>query len=467
MILGLALLSGQAAGAGVNLPPTREIRLPSGATLLLAEKHDVPLVAFHAWLRGGSLTDPAGKEGVAALTAEMLRKGAGKRSAREIADAADGVGGALETGATMEVSWVSGEFLSRDHSLMLELLADLLRRPSFPDSEFAKLQARSIEAIAAEKDDPSNVLPAYGQAYFFREHPYGRPSDGDEGTLKGITREDVLRSYRENYGGDRLIFSMVGDFDSRAMERKLRAALGDWAAAPARLEPVPPTESASGRHVLLIEKPGAVETNIWIGNLGVSRTDSDRNAIDVGNTYFGGRFTSLLNTALRIESGLAYGAGCQLLRRTLPGTVTISFATATENTERAIELALETQERFRREALDRGALASVRAYIEGLFPTRIETGRQIAARLAELSFYQLPADEVSGYVGRIAATDSMEVSAVARRVYPSREDLTFVLIGDAAKLRPLARRLGPTVEASIELPLMETRAIGASTPGRR
>ncbi|HET7496808.1 MAG TPA: pitrilysin family protein, partial [Candidatus Eisenbacteria bacterium] len=283
------------AASKVSLPPARTVTLPNGARLILAERHDVPLISFGGYIRGaGDLTDPPGKEGLASLTADLLRKGAGKRSAREIAAVVDGAGADLSTDAGVETATISGKFMARDQALMIELIRSLLREPAFPDSEFTKLKEQTIEGLKAQKDDLYSMLGLYAAAYFYGSHPYGRPVTGDEATVATITRDDVLACYRQNYGGDRLILAMVGDFDARAMEAKLRSALGDWHAAASPAPAVPPTSRRTGRRILLVNRPDATQSYFWIGNLGVSRTDPDRVAIDVVNTAFGGRFTSML-----------------------------------------------------------------------------------------------------------------------------------------------------------------------------
>jgi predicted Zn-dependent peptidase len=342
--VGLTFLAAPfgAEANGVKLPVTKTLLLQNGAKIILTEKHDVPLIEFVAYVRGGSLTDPIGKEGLAELTAEMLRRGAGKRSAQQIADLADGAGAEFDTGANVEISWASGEFLARDQGLMIELLSDVLLRPSFPDSEFAKLKQQSIDAIRSEKDDPTNVLGDFGRGYFFGGHPYGRPLDGDETTLGAITRDDLLASYHANYGGDRLILSVVGDFNASRMEAALRSAFGDWRKAPGSLPIIAAPSPVEGRRVLLVDKPDATQTYFWIGNLGIARTDPDRIILDVANTYFGGRFTSMLNSELRLRSGLTYGVRCSIPRYAEPGPLAIVSYTKTEWTQRAIDLALST-----------------------------------------------------------------------------------------------------------------------------
>lgn len=452
-----ALLACAALPAGANdiqLPPTRVVTLPNGAKLILAEKHDVPLIAAIAYVRGGSLTDPAGKEGVASLTAEMLEKGAGKRSAEQVAQAVDGAGANVDVGAGYEDWWISAEFLSRDQALLIELLSDILRRPTFPDSEFVKAKQQSIDAIRSEKDSPYSVLPDYGRGYFFAANPYGRPLDGDESTVGSLTRDDLLAAYKANFGGDRLILAVVGDFDGARMESALRAAFGNWAKAPGSIPPVSAPPRRAGRRVLLVDKPDAKQTYFWMGNLGLSRTDPDRDRVDVANTYFGGRFTSLLNSALRIKSGLTYDARTSIPRYAVPGYFAIVSYTKTESTQRAMDLALETLTTFRDTGLDSVALTSVKHYIAGLYPIRLETGNQIAGRLAELALYHLPVTEATQYVGRVQTVEEKPLNDLVRRFYPDAKDLTIVMIGNAAAIRSVARRYGPVVEVSIDKPLI-------------
>ncbi|MEK7315038.1 MAG: pitrilysin family protein [Candidatus Eisenbacteria bacterium] len=460
MLLVAALLSGvtaapRAGAQSIRLPEIRDITLPNGARILLAERHEVPLIALNAYVRGGSLTDPEGKEGIASLTAEMLRKGAGKRSAEQIAEAVDGVGGAFATGAGMEGFYVSGEFMKSDADLMIDLVKSVLRNPTFPDSEFVKLRSQSVDGILALKDDPGNVYRAYGGSYFYGAHPYGRPGGGDESTLAALTRDDALRCYRDQFGADRLILVVVGDFTVSSMEPRLRAAFGGWGKAASALPPVPEPERVGGRRVLLVDKPDATQTYFWIGNRGVSAVDSDRDVLDVANTAFGGTFGSLLNTAMRIKSGLTYGASCRLQRFSVGGSVGIGSFTKNESTQQAIDLALETLRAFRAAGLEPARLSSARNYINGQFPTDLETAGQLAGQLAVNAFYGLGNEEITGYPARIAAVDSAAVRRAVARVYPPDSDLVLVMVGNAAKVRTVAKRYGPVTEIALARPMIQ------------
>jgi zinc protease len=452
LAVALALAVATPASA-ITLPPSKEVRLPNGALVILAQKRDVPLIAIHALLRGGSIGDPASKEGVASLTANLLRKGAGGRNAQQIAALVDGLGASLYSGAGPEVSYVAAEFMSRDQAVMLDLLADILRRPTFPQDEFEKLRSQSIDEITSDKDDPTNVIGDYAFAFFYGTHPYARPVDGDEETLKRLTREDVQACYKASYGGDRLILSIVGDFDVAKMEALVRARFADWGKVSAPAPTVPAPTRVKGRRVLLVDKPDVTQSYFWIGNLGVARLDPDRVPLDVANTAYGGRYTSILNTALRIKGGLTYGARWQAPRFAQPGPVAIYSYTKTETTVKAVDAALTTLASVRRAGIDSVTLASSKTYIEGQFPPRLETEDQIAGTFADLAFYGLDRKDVEDYTSRVAAVGGEDVRRVIQRVYPPGEDLVFVFVGNAAAIRAGIKKFGPVTEIKITEPL--------------
>jgi zinc protease len=449
-VLAALWVSTVAGAQGVQLPKTTVVRLKNGARLILAEKHDVPLISFSAWLRGGALGEPQGKEGLSTLTGDLLLKGAGKRDARQFAEAVDGVGGVLDVSTGREAQLVNGQFMARDSALMVELLSDMLMRPRLEAGEFQKLKDRRVSELAAMKDgDPRGLMSLYFMAFHFGAHPYGRPLIGSEASLPSMTREDVLGYAKAQLGADRLILSVVGDFDTQQLSRQLEAAFGAWAPAAVAAPVAPPTAVAKGRRVLLVDKPEATQTYFWIGNTAISRTDPDRVELTLANSNFGGRFTSLINTELRVKSGLSYGASSLLIPATQPGVVAISSFTRTEATGKAIDLALEVLTRYRRDGMDEAGLASAKAYVLGQFPPTLETSTQLASKLSELAFYGLDAQDVNGFASAVAGATPEHVRQVLQRVLPTSEDLTLVLLGKASAIRDMARRYGPVTEMKL------------------
>jgi zinc protease len=438
---------------GVKLPAYSDIRLPNGARLLLMERRDLPLIAFSARIRSGSVTDPIAKEGLTAVTAELLQKGAGKRNAEQFAETVDSVGGVITTTATREAIVINGNFLSRDSGLMIEVLSDMLERPAFAPAEIEKTTKLMSEEISAAKDaDLRRLISTYFHAFLFESHPYGKPLRGTEATLPKITREDVQRFYDDNFGGDRLVLAVVGDFDRKALEQRLRSELGGWRKAAAPALAIPKPDPAHGRRVLLVDKPDATQTYFWIGNRGVARNDPDRVAVDLANTVFGGRFTSILSEALRVKSGLTYGASSMMSRESQPGAVAIATYTKTDTTEKAVDMAIDLLAKYRHDGMDPAALESVKAYILGQFPPQIETSAQLATRIADIAFYGLDRNDVDLYGERIMSARGPEVNRVIQRVYPDANDLVFVFIGKASAIRDVVKKYGPVTEMKITDP---------------
>ena len=457
--LALTLLSGAAFAQGVTLPDFERVELDSGTVLLLSEKPEVPLVSVTAILRGGAVVDPEGRRGLANLLAGLLEKGAGDRDAASFAETLDASGGMLTSRAELESITVAGNFLARDADLMVELLADMLVRPELAEAEFEKLRERAINFIRAAKDTNLNaLLPIYGQAFLFGAHPYGNPVSGSEATLAAISHDDILDFYEQQLGGDRLVISVTGDFDARAMIADLTAAFGGWRPAATALPEVAPAVSQEGRRVLLVDKPGAKQTYFWLGNVGVALDYENRAALDITNTLFGGRYTSMLNIELRMKSGLTYGARSQLTRASQPGSVAITSFTPTESTVEAIDMALDLLGRLHEDAVGAEALDSARNYILGQYPTALETAAQVGRQLAVLEAFGLGVSYINDYGQALVSADTAAVAAVIDAVYPVADDLVFVLLGDAEAIREAAAGYGPVTEMQITEPHFRPQA---------
>lgn len=434
----------------VTLPERARLVLANGTVLVLSEKHDVPLVGLEAVVRGGAVTDRGGLNGLSSLLARLMLQGAGERDAVAFAEAIDAVGARLTASADLEAIRISADFMSRDAELLIELVSDMLQRPALEDTEMIKLRDRSINLLkAAKANNPSRLLPDYGNAFLFGTHAYGNPVDGSESSLAKITHEDLLAHYTDFVGGDRLIISVVGDFNMDAMKARLSSAFGDWRAAETPLPELTAAPKQVGRQVLLIDKPGATQTYFWIGNIGAAIDYPDRASLNLANTVFGGRFTSMLNNQLRVKAGLTYGARSLLTQPSLPGAVVISSFAATSETVDAIDMALEVLDKLKRSGINDDALLSARNYILGQFPPRFETAAQLAAQFAMLEQYGLDVSYINEYGAALEAATVDSVTAVIDEVYPTTENLRFILIGDASSLREAVSQYGPVAEMAI------------------
>ena len=441
-----------AMAADIKLPEYQTVALDNGATVLLMPRKDVPLIAASIAVRGGALADPAGKEGTADLLGEMLSKGAGTRDALQFAQTVDGAGGSIGFGTSREAIQANAQFLAKDSGLMLSLLADALLRPKMEQAEFDKLRKRAIDGIANAKDsDPRQLIGLYSQAWLFRGLAYGRSNEGDETSLATITLADLQAFRQQQMGGDRLVIAIAGDFDAGSMTAQLQQAFGGWAKASGALPHVEAKPRERGRRVLLVDKPGATQTYFALANIGSRHGDPAEAAQDLVQTAFGGRFTSMLNTELRVKSGLTYGARSALDRPQQPGAATISSFTKTETTKAAIDLAIATLDRLHQDGLDAATIDSAKRYVAGQFAPGLETAPQLAGQLASMALYGDTRDAIDGYLGRIAAATPGQIST-ARAVFPDSKDLVIVAIGDAARIRDTMKGYGPLTEMKLTDP---------------
>jgi zinc protease len=437
----------QPAGSAVRIPPHQRCTLANGVKLILIPRHEVPLIAFEAVLRGGARLDPDGRDGVASLSAELLSQGAGSRDAYAFADAVEGAGGSLDADAHSEAIIAHGQFLARDHALLLGLLADALQRPAFDQGELDKLRLRRIEFIKAAKDsEPQSLIGYYGRALLFAGHAYGRPAGGSERSLARITRADILTFYHDQIGADRLTLVFAGDFDPQALKQSVSAAFAAWQGAGAALPPLTVPRRISGRRVLLIDAPQSAQTYFWIGNVGVARAYPQRAALDVTNIAFGGSFGSMLMQALRVRSGLTYSARAGFHRGAVAGEFAISSFTQTASSARAIEIALQTLAALKDNGVSQAALESARSFILGQYALGFETAADWASALADLDLYGLPQSYIDDFRSQLLQVDAAASMQVVAGAYPAAADVDIVLIGDAARIRAEVSKFGALTE---------------------
>jgi len=428
-----------ALAQSLHLPPHEKIVLKNGLTVLLMEKHGVPLINIFALIKTGAAADPSGQEGLASITAGLLRKGTKTRTAQQFAADFDYIGGSFGTDTGADFTDVSAEFLTKDMARGLELFSDAVLHPVFPQNETDKILAQSLDAVKSAKDDPQSVLGFYYAGFLYGTHPYGHPSDGDELSLKRIQRDAVVKFYEANYAPGNAILGVAGEFDAAEMRKKLEEAFGGWTSRTVANTSIPVVAAAKGKKLLLIDKPDATQTYFTIGNIGTTVNDPDRVAIRVVNTIFGGRFTSELNEALRVESGYTYGAGSFFDSRKAPGPFEIFSFTKNETTTPAIDLALQVLEKLHKNGVTEEQLKSAKSYIKGQFPPTMETSGQLVRRIVVNEFYGLGDDEVNQLEARIDAVTPAIAKQVIEKHFPS-DNLVFVLIGKASAVGPAVKK---------------------------
>jgi len=452
------ILLAASAAAQVRLPPATRQTTSTGAVIVMAPKSDVPLMTLQMVFRGGAEADPPGLAGLSSVTAELIRRGTASRTADQIAEQLDFLGANVNTFSDQQSLRISVDCMSKDLDRVLEILTDVVSHPAFPESEVKKVLAQRIDASKASKDNPGAAINSYFRPFFFpAAHPYHAVAD--EISLAKIGREKITAFYNQAFVGRNLILIATGDFQPAAAGPKLAALAGalrsgdaySWKQAPA-------APQFKNPRLLLVDKPDATQTYFLIGQPGVDHNHPDRVPLQIVNTLFGGRFTSMLNDELRVNSGLTYGARSYFERDRLPGAVVISTYTKTESTEKAIDLALDVLKRLNEKGLSAEQLASAKAYIKGGFPTeRLETAGQVAATLAELELFGQTKGEIDDLFARIDAVSLEQANAIARKYY-RLENLQFVLIGNASKIQQTVQKYAPaaTKVVPVKQPGFET-----------
>jgi predicted Zn-dependent peptidase len=434
-----SVLAVMAEGQTLKLPLHETITLKNGMTVLLMEKRGVPMVSFAAIVKAGSAADPVSLEGLASSTAGLLRKGTTKRNAQKFAEDLDFIGASFGADASADFTALSAECLTKDLDKGLDLLSDAMLHPLFPQSEVDKLLSQDIDGVKAAKDEAESVALTYYYGYLFGKHPYARPEGGDELSLARIKRDTIVKFYETNYTPGNTILAVAGEFNSPQMKTKLEEVFGAWTAKGAASPELGAAQPIKGKRLLLIDKPDATQTFFVIGNIGTAMNDPDRVAIRVVNTIFGGRFTSQLNEALRVQSGLTYGAQSFFDSRKQPGAFAIYSYTKNESTVQAIDLALQVLDKLHKNGVTADELASAKAYIKGQFPPSIETSGQLARRMVSNEFYGLNDDEINQLEARMDAVTLPVAKQAIEKHFPA-DNLVFMLIGKAAEIRPAVEK---------------------------
>jgi predicted Zn-dependent peptidase len=421
--------------ADVRLPQyTRQV-LPNGIVLDVMPRRDVPLVTIRVTIKGGLESDPESTGGLARITAEALRRGTSRRTAEQFSHELDSLGATFNARVTEQSTEISTEFLARDFDKGLDLLLDAVLSPSFPESELKKLLAQRIDEVRALKDNPDAAANSYYRNFFFGgTHPYGKPVD--ELTLSRITRDAVAGYHKRMYAGRNMIVVAAGDVDAANATAAIAKAVAGVPAGQMYLWKKAELPTRAETQVAIVDKADATQTQILIGMPGIDRRDPNRIALWLVNTLFGGRFTSILNDELRVNTGLTYGARSQFDRNHLPGRITIATFTATENTGKALDVGLALLRKLAENGITTEQLSSAKAYLKGTYPAQaLETPDQLAGVLSDIELFDLNRAEVDDLFSRIDAVTVEKANEMARRYYGASA-LAILLLGNASKFAP-------------------------------
>jgi zinc protease len=436
----------------LKLPLHEKRRLGNGLTLHLVPRGPLPLVAVRLVIRGGSVWDPPDRAGVADFASRLLRRGAGGKSADELSEAIDFVGAAMGGYANEENAIISLSSPSRHLEPMLELMGLVLHQPEFPDAEIELARRRTLAQLQNELDDPGALAERAWARAMWGSHPYGHEALGQTRSIQAMQRSDLIEFHRDRLGPQLAHLYVVGDLEVDRLTTVCERIFGPWKGGPQFAPHIPdwsgPEQAGA---VVIVNKPEQTQVQMRIGAQGVKRGHPDHFSLTVMNAVLGGGFTSRLITEIRVKRGLSYGAGSSFDMMGAAGTFTVSSFTKTESITTLIDVALGEVAKMRKKGATALEVETMKRYISGLYPARLETNEAVAGAIADVQHYGLPDDWIGAYRDRINAVSVKDVAAVAERhLFGDRR--VIVLVGNAERLSPIVQKYGPvTVITPAEL----------------
>jgi zinc protease len=438
--------------APLNLPKVQKQKLSNGLPVWIVETHKVPVAQVNLVVFSGTANDPPGKYGIASLAAALLEDGAGTRSALEIADAIDYLGADLCAATTSDLSAVRLHVPSARLADALPIMADVALRPSFPKDELERQRTERLTTLLQGRDDPPTIASAaFSRILYGKGHRYGTLQMGTAETIKTFTAEDLRGFYASTFRAENAVLLAVGDITVDKAMPLFEKSFGSWKGAGTMTpEKLPAPEPAAPRTIYLIDKPGAAQSQVRIGSVGVARSTTDYFPIQVMNTILGGSFTSRLNMNLREVHGYTYGASSSFDMRGAAGPFVAQAGVQTDKTADALKEFFNELNAILK-PVPAEELARAKNYVSLRFPNAFEATSDISRRLEEELVYKLPDDYFEKYVQNIQAVTAADVQRVAQK-YIKPDHLAIVIVGDVKLIEPGVRalNLGPIKTMTID-----------------
>jgi len=422
------------------LPTATEFKLPNGLTVLFAQRTGVPVVAALLVVRTGSDANPASTPGLANFTAAMLDEGTASRTAPQIADAVAQLGATLTTGSTMDSSSLTTRALAKNFPAALDLLADVALHPSFPAAEIDRQRASRLASLVQQREDPELVAQrTLVSALFGSSHPYGFIEIGTADSNKAITRDQLQAFWKQNFVPNNAALIVVGDTSEADLRALAAKEFGAWQPGT----PVAPsmgTPETDPARLIVVDKAGAPQTQLWLGALGADRRTPDYAAIQVMNNAFGGTFSSRLNLNLREDKGYTYGAFSTFVMRKSAGPFFALAGVRTDVTGPALGEMLKEAAGMSTKPLTDDELHLAKDNLVRSLPGDFETDQSTAGSFSTLYVYGLGLDYWAKYPALINAIDGNTVRTTAAK-YLAADRLHVVAVGDKAKIVPQFQKL--------------------------
>ena len=437
-----------AAGAPkpFNFPEAATKTLANGLRVFVVTDHSEPAVAARlVMLSAGTIKDPGGMPGVAEMTANMLTQGTEKRSARDIAEAIDFIGGSLEASASSDATDVSLAVVKKDLPTGLDLMSDVVLHPAFRAEELERQRQQLLSGLTVQYSDPDFLASAAFSRVVYGSSPYGLPASGTPETVKKLDTQILAKFHDANYAPNQALLAFAGDITPEEAFAAAEKYFGAWPQVKIVMSAAVRPSPMQGLHIWLIDKPDAVQTQIRVGKLGIERSDPNYIPVVVMNRIFGGGYNSRLNTEVRVKKGLTYGAYSSFNPHRQAGSFSVATFTRTAATVDALKLVVDLIAKMSAGDVTQDEMNFARDYLAGVYPIQSETAEQVASRVLMVIAYDLPRDYNYTYPERIRGVTSVQVKEMAQK-YLGADNLDIVLAGNVSAFRDDLKKAFPAAK---------------------
>src|SRR5713101_772753 len=417
----------------IKVPTAYEAMLSNGLAVVMVEDKRLPLISCRLAFRTGNAHDPPELPGLTDMLAGLLTEGTESRTSREIADEVARMGATLTAGANSDYTTAAGSSLSTFSEHILELMADVALRPSFPQNEVELTKQNSKENLRQQRAQPSFLAAEMVSRVMFGNHPYSVIAPTPE-SIDATTRDRLVDFHGSKFVPNNAFFIIAGDIRPDSLLKKIDGLFGEWKKGEISNDDFPAPPQRNSRAAYLVDRPGSAQSNIVIANAGITRTSPDYFPMLLMHTVLGANASSRLFMNLREEKGYTYGAYSNLDARRTAGTFRASAEVRTTVTGDSLREFFYELNRIRSEPVSEKELADAKSYLTGVFPIRLETQEGLIDQLVSIKMFDLPDDYLQIYRDRVNAVTADELQQVAQRhVMPDRA--AIVVVGDAAEIR--------------------------------
>jgi zinc protease len=427
----------------VKLPKPAEVDLPNGLHLMVLEDHRLPQISFQVFIPGaGGYYDPADQPGLASFTATLMREGTAARASEQISQQLEVMAATLNVTAAMSSpeATLSGSCLSDQFDGLIDVAADVLLHPSFPDDELARYKQRTRAALMQQRTNPGFLAVEMFSRGVYGTHPAARLSP-TVAALDKTTRDALATFHRAHYVPDHAGFAIAGDISMAAARKLIETKLATWSKAGVPRVAVSEPAALTGPRIFFIGRPSSVQTNLIVGTQGIARTDADYDVLQVMNKVIGGGPTGRLFIHLREEKGYTYGASSSLSAPMHRGEWSASTSVRSEVTEPALRDLLAEVGLLRDQAVSDSELADAKRSMIASFALSLESPAQLLNYYVTRWRFGLAADYWDRYPERVSAVTAPQIQAAAR-TYLAADRIQVVAVGDPARVADTLRKLG-------------------------